>query len=226
MPCLMNKFNPYKIAIFDCDGVILNSNQVKSDAFSLALTGEDPVQIKQFILYHQAHGGVSRFIKFEYFFKEIRKSINYQDDMRAALKRYAELSKQGLMVCEEIPGVREQLKEFKKKGVKCYVISGGEQQEVRDVLNERGFNQYFKTIYGSPLSKVENLDIIVKSGVISSPGVYFGDARSDYDASKEYGLDFVFVYGASEWNDGISFCKTEKVTMCTDFNSVDESDAR
>jgi phosphoglycolate phosphatase-like HAD superfamily hydrolase len=222
MPCLMNKFNLYKVAIFDCDGVILNSNQVKSDAFSLALTGEDPVQIKQFILYHQAHGGVSRFIKFEYFFKEIRKSIDYQDDMKAALKRYAELSKQGLMVCEEIPGVREQLKEFKTNGVKCYVISGGEQQEVRDVLSERGFNQYFKTIYGSPLSKVENLDIIAKSGVLSSSGVYFGDARSDYDAAKEYGLDFVFVSNVSEWKEGLDYCQVSQIPIVLDFSELRE----
>ena len=69
----------YTHAFFDCDGVILNSNKVKSEAFALALEGESPELVRKFVQYHQKNGGISRFVKFEYFFKHIKKQLNYKN---------------------------------------------------------------------------------------------------------------------------------------------------
>ena len=61
----------YDFAVFDCDGVILNSNSIKMQCFRCAL-GEAPKElIDQFIEYHQSFGGVSRYVKFKQFYTEI-----------------------------------------------------------------------------------------------------------------------------------------------------------
>jgi len=57
----------YDYLIFDCDGVILDSNRLKSQAFADALLDEPPERIKAFVRYHKQHGGISRYEKFRYF---------------------------------------------------------------------------------------------------------------------------------------------------------------
>ncbi len=61
----------YRTAVFDCDGVILDSNRLKSDAFRQSLHDEDPELVNAFISYHHAQGGVSRYVKFDYFYREL-----------------------------------------------------------------------------------------------------------------------------------------------------------
>jgi beta-phosphoglucomutase-like phosphatase (HAD superfamily) len=48
----------YSCAIFDCDGVILDSNPVKIDAFRVALADEDPALVEALIAEHRRTGGV------------------------------------------------------------------------------------------------------------------------------------------------------------------------
>jgi phosphoglycolate phosphatase-like HAD superfamily hydrolase len=216
----MNMLNNYKVAIFDCDGVILNSNQVKSNAFSLALHEEDSNLVREFIEYHQENGGVSRYIKFEYFFTNIKKCSNYKKDLELALKRYAVLSKEGLLKCSEVPGIRQILHYFNSNNVPCYVASGGDQNEVISVLKHRELFGYFKGVYGSPLSKIENLGIIEGKQELHKPGLFFGDARSDMLAAKHYNLKFIFVAGFTEWEQGFEYCRSNKITICDNFKTL------
>ncbi len=216
----MINIEKYRVAIFDCDGVILNSNAIKSEAFGLALPDEDPVLVEKFIKYHQENGGISRYIKFEYFFKHIKMQTNYSLDLESALKRYATLSKKGLLECSEIPGVIKFLEFLNSAGIQCYVISGGDQLEVNEVLKKRGISLYFKEIFGSPLTKTENLKLISGGQVDLLPGVFFGDARSDMLAAKEFNLDFVYISGVSEWEDGIKYCNEMNFPFYSDFSAM------
>ena len=71
----MFDFSIYDYLIFDCDGVILDSNRLKSKAFAYALPGE-PIQLVQaFVDYHQKRGGISRYEKFSHYFKNKIQSI-------------------------------------------------------------------------------------------------------------------------------------------------------
>ena len=57
----MFDLSKYKYALFDCDGVILQSNELKSAAFAGALAGEPEDLVAQFVAYHKENGGVSRY---------------------------------------------------------------------------------------------------------------------------------------------------------------------
>ena len=60
----MIDIDDYDVFIFDCDGVILDSNILKSEAFEHALTLEDKSDVERLIQYHKDNGGISRYEKF------------------------------------------------------------------------------------------------------------------------------------------------------------------
>ena len=216
----MLSINSYQIAVFDCDGVILDSNQIKSEAFAHALPDDPPELVRNFVQYHKKNGGVSRYLKFEHYFKNIRKQAEYSEAMNAALNRYALYSKNGLMQCREIPGIRSLLKFLNAQQIPCFVVSGGDQTEVRSVLQERNLAKYFQKILGSPLSKTENLSLLKSTNCLKKPSVYFGDSLSDMVAAGEFGLNFIFVAGASEWEEGRLTCREANLYTIEDFKEL------
>ena len=51
-------------------------------------------------------------------------------------------------------------------------------------------------------------------------GLFFGDSKSDYDASKKFGLDFVFVKDQSEWKDGYKRNLSEDNLVINNFINI------
>ena len=54
----------------------------------------------------------------------------------------------------------------------------------------------------------------------TASGLYFGDARSDYEAANFFGMDFVYISGASEWVEGINFCQQNDIMILKDFTEI------
>ena len=211
----MRDFSQYEQVIFDCDGVILDSNNIKSKAFAKSLIDEDKNLVEQFITYHKKNGGVSRFKKFEYFFKEIKNQNNYKDSLNNALSRYSALSYEGLLGSSEVKGVRSLLMSFYDLNIESFVVSGGEQNELREVLKSKNLDHYFKKIYGSPVTKEEHL-----LNIRPTKSLYFGDAKSDYIAAKNFDMDFVYISGFSDWEDGVEFCQSNNIEILKDFSDL------
>jgi phosphoglycolate phosphatase-like HAD superfamily hydrolase len=198
----------YDLFVFDCDGVILDSNPVKSRAFHEAALpfGEDHAQ--RLVDYHQQHGGISRQAKFAYFVAEI---LQAEPGERAALERdlvdaYARICEVELNRCSTIPGVIAFLTGLPAE-VRNFVVSGGAQIEVRAALAERKLDGFFKEILGNPRSKSDNMQDLFDAGQLAGRGAYFGDARLDMELAERFGLDFVFVSGASEWARAETECR-------------------
>ena len=192
----------------------MDSNKVKSEAFAKSIIGESKLLIDQFIDYHKENGGVSRFVKLEYFFKVLKEQKEYQKELETALKKYSELSYRGLLNCELIPGIEDILRFLFSHNIDCYVISGGEQSEVRSVLKEKKISNFFKDILGSPTTKKKHLKRLRLDNAL-----YFGDAWSDFDAANNFHIDFVYISGASEWKDGVEFCTRNQIVSYKNFKS-------
>ena len=207
----------FSVAIFDCDGVILDSNQLKTDGLWAALPGEPKDCVEEFITFHKCNGGVSRYVKFDYYFREIKKLDGFKAELKQALKRYSAFVCAGLLSCDEVPGIRPTLAYLKSRSVHCAVNSGGDEQELLELFQARKLNEYFVEILGSPKTKTDNLKIMKELGYLKGGGVYFGDAKSDLIAATEFGLDFIFVNGVSDWKDGVSFCSSRLIPMIESF---------
>jgi phosphoglycolate phosphatase-like HAD superfamily hydrolase len=103
--------------------------------------------------------------------------------------------------------------------VECYVVTGGDQEEVRYVFQQRKLDIYFRGIYGSPEDKFSNLKKIISSNEIKDP-VFFGDSKVDLEVAKKYNLDFIYIYGASEWTNGRRYCHKNGYRQIKNFKSV------
>tara|TARA_B100000749_G_scaffold272876_1_gene255195 strand:+ start:1729 stop:2385 length:657 start_codon:yes stop_codon:yes gene_type:complete len=194
----MNKrFQEYKTVIFDCDGVVLDSNRVKSDAFynSVLAYGEEPA--KALLEFHQENGGVSRYKKFDHFFESIFPLGDAEQERGHALQLYSRYVWEGLFQCNLEPSLKELRQESPDS--KWMIVSGGDQTELRNVFLERDIKKYFEGgIFGSPDTKDEILSREVEIGNIAFPALFIGDSKYDYIAARAAGLDFVFI---SQWTE-------------------------
>lgn len=221
--------NPWTVWCFDCDGVLLDSNGLKTSAFYRVTEAYGAHAANALVEYHVAHGGMSRYHKFDYFFRSIVKMESYHDEYEQLVRAYATVVRQELCECPEVPGVRELLAVLHERdNTRLFVISGGDQDELRWVLRQRGFHTYFETIWGSPVGKAENMERLcqqVEWDPSRRSGVVIGDSQIDYDIACANGFDFVMVYGCTEWRNWRStlplttqcipdFCATQWRGLC------------
>ncbi|CAM3611234.1 HAD family hydrolase [Halomonas lysinitropha] len=189
----------YTTLVFDCDGVVLDSNQVKTEAFYQATLSYGEAAAQAMVNYHVAHGGISRYKKFAHFLEQIAPLHAEQQgpDLEALLQAYAGHVLKGLLSCEMAPGL-EALRQ-QTPNARWLIVSGGDQAELRDVFAQRGIAGWFDGgIFGSPDTKDEILARELASGTIRQPALFLGDSKYDHQAASAAGLDFVFLSGWSE----------------------------
>ncbi|SFC14247.1 haloacid dehalogenase superfamily, subfamily IA, variant 1 with third motif having Dx(3-4)D or Dx(3-4)E [Marinospirillum celere] len=202
-----------KCFLFDCDGVLLNSNSVKTQAFYQATLpyGKDAAQAM--VDYHTANGGISRYKKLAHFCDSISPqfpSTTLKPDLNSLLVNYAEKVREGLLACEVAEGLFE-LREL-TAGTPWMIVSGGDQAELREVFAKRGLDHLFDAgIFGSPDTKDEILARELASGNIKKPALFLGDSKYDYEAATRAGLDFVFVSQWSEVKDWQAWVEQEGI---------------
>lgn len=202
------KLDNYQTLVFDCDGVILNSNKVKTDAFFKAALPYGEAAARQLVEYHIERGGISRYKKFEWFLSNIV-ADNQGPKIDQLLKAYANEVYEGLLTCDIAPGL-DRLRE-KTEGANWLIVSGGDQNELRKIFHNRKINHFFDKIFGSPDSKETILSREKEIGSLNYPALFIGDSRYDHIAASTVELDFIFLSGWSEFSDWKNYCETNKI---------------
>lgn len=215
----MIAINKYKTWIFDCDGVILDSNGIKTGAFyEVALSyGKD--RAAALVKYHKEYGGMSRFKKFEYFFTDILKMKVFDNELERALRQYGSIVRKKLMECPESRGLRSFLGLIPEESRKI-VVSGGLKEELQDVFAGRGLDKYFDAIYGSPDSKEVILERERKAGGIVSPAIFIGDTQYDHECAQKIGADFIFMSRHTEFDEWKDYCEVKNVMVVQDLTDL------
>lgn len=202
--------------VFDCDGVILQSNSIKSDAFRYALSGEPADLVDKLVEYHKAHGGVTRREKITYFYQRLKGS-GTKEDVDIACERFGQYCQHNLATVPFICGVREFIERLT---VPVFVVTGGDQLEVRKLFEARNFAKHFQEILGGPASKRENMLSLQKAGCFEGRGLYFGDSLLDFELAEEFEQAFCFVSTDSEWVHGIKYCSRVGAETIKDFSDL------
>lgn len=182
-----------RIIIYDFDGVICNSVNVKTEAF-VSLYSEFNEQIRaQVKNYHVANGGISRFEKIRYFENILLgKKIN-EEDIQILGERFANLVKDKVIASEYILGAYGFIENNGKK-IDQFICTGTPESEIVEIATARGITSYFKGIYGSPKIKTTIInEIIEKTKVNRDECLFFGDAMTDYHAANECQIPFIGV---------------------------------
>lgn len=195
-------YHGYDVVVFDCDGVLLDSNNFKSGIFRdvLAAHGYPESEIDAFTDFQKRNFGTSRYRLFQAVvdgqFGEVRKV-----SCDALIAAFGEMCHSGYVEQAESPGLRASLDRAQSDGRALYVVSGSDEEELRAVFAARGLTGYFREIYGSPRTKDENMRLVRDAHPPQSRILFVGDAEADMNAARAAGADFIFMARYSQVRD-------------------------
>lgn len=217
----MPLLSKYEVYIFDCDGVILDSNQLKIEAMKSALEAHfsDQKIIEECVDYFRHNFGKSRFHHVSHFLSNIldieeKEKIDFE---RSILSDFSKQCRALYLLAELTPGF---LAFIEQCNGKRYVASGSEQSELRDVFIQRGLDVHFDGIFGSPKPKVEIIkQILAEEQNVNA--VMFGDAESDMLSARQNNIDFVFYSPYSNVKKSmIEQCRIHQHLIINDFSTM------
>ena len=209
----------FRTLLFDCDGVVLNSNSIKTKAFRAVTLPFGKKASDTLVSYHVANGGISRYKKFDYFVDEILPATqpnNLATD-RPLLKKkllceFAAYVTKELVKCD----IAEKIIELRHKTASAswFIVSGGDQNELREVFKHRGLDKYFDGgIYGSPFTKTDIVQQLSNERKLHHPALFIGDSRLDHQVAEAFKIDFLFVSQWTEFDSWRPYCNEHHVKV-------------
>ena len=177
--------------IFDFDGVLVESTDVKTKAFATLYAGYGPEIERRVVSYHEEHAGISRFRKFQYF-QEVLLGLTYSDaDGESLSARFSQLVVDAVVDAPFVAGARELL-DAQKGQVQMFVASGTPDGELHEIVQRRGMMGYFVSVHGTPSTKGQIINKLLESYAWDRSKVLMvGDALADLDGAHQAGVCFL-----------------------------------
>lgn len=180
------------VHVFDCDGVILDSNNSKIEALqkTLSYLGCPNEFIDWACEKFRSNFGLPRAAHFE-IFSQYKCPTGFRLDqslLQLFLDYYGQKVQELYSSC---PLVEETISFISKKDIQnIYVVSASDQIELRQILPNRVAGIESKKIYGGPIKKSKNLQNVVDIEGLENI-VFYGDSVQDALAAQIVGVSFV-----------------------------------
>ncbi|HIP13324.1 MAG TPA: HAD family hydrolase [Arcobacter sp.] len=179
--------------LFDFDGVIIDSMDVRDYGFRKIVEGHDEALVDAFIKYHRYNAGLSRYVKIRYFYEEMLGQSISEKRVNELASKFSEIMKERLTTPEVI--ISETVDFIKRiyKRVPLHIVSGSDGAELRFLCRKLNLDKYFVTIEGSPTPKNKLVkDIMTKYKYNSKNTILIGDSVNDYEAAE---INCIKFYG-------------------------------
>ncbi|MCH7819508.1 MAG: HAD family hydrolase [Candidatus Marinimicrobia bacterium] len=190
----------YKAIAFDFDGTLIESIEMKTNAFK-ELFSEYPDEWEEIKEYHLQNEGISREVKIPYIYNNFLGVALSAEKEKEAVKDYSDLVYEKMLTIPLVTGA-DKIITAERGSQKQFIASGTPEWELRLIFDKRGLTKYFDGVYGAPASKEEIVrNFSNESGIPPEEMLFVGDAQSDYEASRVCGMDFVWrkrPYNAKE----------------------------
>jgi HAD superfamily hydrolase (TIGR01549 family) len=204
----------WRYIIFDFDGVLVDSNEIRYTGFEVLFKDYPKQQVMELVKYARENGGESRYKKIRLFFEKIRGELIDNKEVMRLAQCYSDIVAKQVEKAETILGSVEFLEKYSRI-YKFSIVSGSDQEELRQICKSRSISKYFCKILGSPVEKAENIkQLIARDGLKASECLYIGDSINDYDAALANEIDFLGRdSGAMDWE--------KKVPWITDLSELE-----
>lgn len=180
-----------KAIIFDFDGVIAESMNMKADAFAHVFRGQPEDIMQKIITLHLNQGGLSRYEKFRIIYRDyLNKSLDKHEEERLG-QEFGDFCFEKSIKVPYVNGVEDFIKN-NYQNYMFFIASGTPHKEINKVVDGRELRKFFRGVWGSPRSKGELTKMILKEYNLKKDEVVFvGDAPTDYQGAKEAGVKFI-----------------------------------
>lgn len=176
--------------ILDFDGIILESVDIKGEAFK-TLFKDYPQHQDEIFKYHVDNGGVPRFEKFKYIYRTIFKKDLSEEEFNRLCTQYSQIVLHSVLRCPFVDGAKEFLEGISAK-CPLFIVSGTPHEEINFVVDTLHLRPHFKDVFGSPTSKKDwTRTIMADYGLKAEELFWVGDAMSDYDAARMHNIRFI-----------------------------------
>jgi phosphoglycolate phosphatase-like HAD superfamily hydrolase len=175
--------------IFDFDGVIVESLEVKTDAFAQLFSGH-PEHVDAVVRLHVENQGLSRYEKFKIIYRDFLRRPLGDDELARLDREFSALVYERVVACEFVAGAPEFLARV-SRDLRLFVASATPQAELVSIVGARGLTSRFAGVFGSPRGKAEIIAGILDDGVAAEAALCVGDALSDYRAASANGIAFI-----------------------------------
>lgn len=183
----------YKCFIYDFDGVICDSVNIKTEAFESLYSSYGQDVVKKVREYHLLNGGISRFEKFKFFSESILNKKISKTELEILGIKFSEIVLKKIINTPINPGVIEFIESNISHSLH-FICSGTPQEEMTQIIIEKRLGKYFNGVFGSPDSKSKIINhILSKYELEPNQVLFFGDAMTDYNAAKDTSIDFIGI---------------------------------
>ena len=170
--------------IFDFDGVIVESGDIKTNAFADLYQSYGDSIVKEVVRYHKLNGGLSRYKKFRYF----QQYLFEEDKLDETFSR---LVVEAVIASDSVPGADEFI-QIEASRIPLFIASGTPETELNTIVTRRGLDPYFTEVRGSPKLKETLIAEILSAHDLTPERVLMiGDALIDYQSAQVNNLAFL-----------------------------------
>ncbi|WP_340064173.1 HAD-IA family hydrolase [Ascidiimonas aurantiaca] len=177
--------------LWDFDGVILDSMEVRDLGFREIFNQFDSESIEKLIIYHRKNGGLSRYVKIRYFFEKIIGKYISDNEVQKYANDFSIIMREKLVNQKNL--IKDSLNFIKKehKNYKFHIVSGSDQAELRYLCRELKIDNLFISIHGSPTPKKDLITALMKKyEYLVEQTCLIGDSINDYEAANANKITF------------------------------------
>ena len=179
-----------RVVILDFDGVVLESNAVKTEAFR-SVFARFPEHADAMMDFHFAHVSLSRFAKFDHLLERMGRAGDQA--LKADLASdFSRRTLEGIMAVPFVPGAEAFLREVTPR-VPVYLASVTPADDLSLVLERRGLTGWFRGVYACPpWTKADAIrNALARESAQPAQALLVGDSAGDQSAAMQTGVQFV-----------------------------------
>jgi phosphoglycolate phosphatase-like HAD superfamily hydrolase len=180
-------------AVFlDFDGVVVESANIKTQAFYGLYLPYGIKVAEQARDYHFKNQGISRHKKFAEISKLFLNKACSEDEKEKLSTKFSENVFEKIMKAPLVEGVLEFLKKMQSQHIPVFLLSATPHKELLTICEERGILGCFKELYGAPYEKSEKGKQIINDYHFGKEHIIFvGDSLSDFKAASAMNVRFI-----------------------------------